>query len=398
MNTVLHTIDTWGPGGAETVCVELASKLDPTRFRSCAAVMRGGWVRDALRERGLDPIVLPMGRGPIDIRYLWRLATVVRQRDVALVQSHLPASNLHAGLVGRYLGIPSVATFHGTSDVSARDRWARLKLRLIASRASRLVFVSDALRRHFSRSHAIGDERAVVVHNGIDPEQFFPAPHDGLRSELGLPESGVLVGAVGNVRPAKAYDELLRVAASLRDSDPDIRFVVAGERSEPLYGELLVRRRELRVEDRVFFLGFRPDAAAFLNGIDLYLSTSTSEGFSLTTVQAMACGLAVVATRSGGPEEIVTDGADGFLVPVGDAPAIARAVSSLALDVQRRQRFGEAGRESVLRRFTVRQMVAAYESIYDELLGPQHRSRHERHSVSGGPCDQSPPRYSSSAL
>jgi glycosyltransferase involved in cell wall biosynthesis len=366
---VLHTIDTWGPGGAETVCVELAAGLDRARFCSSAAVIREGWVHDALRARGLDTSIVRTGRGPIDVAYLWRLTALARRERAALLQSHLLTANLYGALAARMLGIPAVATFHGMVDVAPDDRWATLKLRLITANVSRLVFVSEALRRHFHQLYAVSDARTAVIPNGIDTEHYRPAPNRLLRAELGLDDDVILVGAIGNVRPAKGYDDLLRVAAILRDERPRIRFVVVGERTEPLHGHLSALSRELGTEDRVIFLGYRTDIATLLNGLDLYVSTSTSEGFSLTAIQAMACGLAVIATRSGGPQEIITDGRDGMLLPVGDAVAIAGALARLATDGTLRRQLGESGRETVLRRFTLERMISAYEAVYESALG-----------------------------
>jgi glycosyltransferase involved in cell wall biosynthesis len=368
LKTVMHTVDTWGPGGAETVCVELAAGLDPSRFRSVASAIREGWVNDALRARGIDTSMTRTGRGPIDVAYLWRIAALARRKRADLIQSHLLTANLYCALASRMLGIPSVATFHGMVDVKANDRLGALKLRLITANVARLVFVSEALRQHFIRAHRVDDRRTVVVPNGIDPAIFRAAPHRALRAELGFADDIIIVGAAGNIRPAKGYDDLIRVAAKLRESCPRLRFVVAGEPGEPLYTSLLELRRQLGVEDRVTFLGFRGDIAAFHNGIDLYVSTSTSEGFSLTTIQAMATALAVVATRSGGPEEIVTDGVDGILVPVGDPDAMARVLAELTAHPERQRALGQAGRETVLRRFTLARMISSYEDLYERAL------------------------------
>ena len=367
MKTVLHTIDTTGPGGAETVCVELAAGLDPARYRSEIAVLGPGWLYDALRSRHLDPTIVRTARVPVDVPFLFRLITLARRHSAGLIQTHLLGTGLYGTLAARLLRLPAVATFHGLVDVAPNDRRAGLKLRAIAANASRVVVPSDALGRHLEARFPVVAGRLVVVPNGIDPDAFRPAPRRDLRAELGAPDETILVGSVGNVRPAKAYDVLLRVAARLVDRRPQIRFAIAGDPGQPLFDELRALHSRLGLRDRVVFVGFREDVATFLNGVDIYLSTSTSEGFSLTCLQAMACGVPVVATRSGGPEEILTDGEDGILVPVNDEEAIAAAVENLAMDAGSRRRLGLAGREKVRARFTVRRMVAAYEAIYAEL-------------------------------
>ena len=368
IRTVLHVIDTWGPGGAETVCVEVAGGLDPARWRSRGSVIKEGWVYDTMRQRGLAPTIVPVGRGVFDVGFLMGLRRLGRREGATLLQTHLAEANLYGALAGRLLGVPSVATFHGFQDFGGRGAKARLKLQLTARGATRLVFVSDALRREFLRRVALDPRRTAVIHNGIDTELFTPRRSDTLRRELQLGPDAVLVGAVGNVREAKAYDTLLHTAALALQRDPCLRFVVAGRHRPPLSDELLALRARLGLESRVHFLGFREDPAVVINGLDVYLSTSRSEGFSLTVVQAMACAVPVIATRSGGPEEIVTDGVDGILVAVDDVPSLAGAVCDVAGDAALRQRLGAAGRRTAVERFSVRKMVDAYTALYDELL------------------------------
>jgi glycosyltransferase involved in cell wall biosynthesis len=352
--------------------LELAAGVASPSLRSCGAVTGPGWLYDAMSANGIDVSLAPTRAGSFDAAYLWRLLSVARRQRAALIQSHLLGANLYSSAVARLLGIPAVATFHGMVDIAVDDRWARAKLRLIQANVSHLVFVSHALRAHFQKHFGSADgnraDRSVVIANGIDPDQFRPEPNRDLRAELGVSSDVLLVGAVGNVRRAKGYDDLLRVAAALRDECPNVRFVVAGQRTEPLYGRLLEQRRALGIDDRVTFVGFRDDTASFLNGVDLYLSTSTSEGFSLTTIQAMACGVPAIATRSGGPEEIITDGLDGVLVPVSDPKEAAGAIARLASDVAARRQLGGAGRRTVLQRFTKKAMIGAYAAIYEECL------------------------------
>lgn len=366
--TVLHVIETWGVGGAETVCVDVASGIDRSRFRSIGAVQREGWVYETMRARGLEPVVVRPGKHMRDLTYLWGLVRVCRRERVRLLQSHLVTSSLYTCVVGRLLSIPVVSTFHGVIDFDPRRRLARVEARTISRLAARLVFVSEGLRKEFLATYRARADRTVVIHNGIDADAFRPAPDRALRQRLGIPEAAIVVAAVGNIRTAKAYDELLRVADRLRDAQPPMHFVIAGWERQPLYDQLLQLRQELRLEDRVSFLGYVDDPRTVFGSADIYLSTSSTEGFSLTTVQAMASELPVVVTRSGGPEEIVTDRVDGLLFPVGATSEIAGALAALATNVAERRRLGEAGRQTVLRRFTTDRMVARYQQVYDELV------------------------------
>lgn len=369
IKTVLHVIDTWGPGGAETVCIDLATGLDRSRFRSIGVAIREGWVFDQMDAKGLAPTIVRTGRGPFDVGFLAGLIRVCRRESPSILQSHLPTANLYSAIAGRLLSIPVVTTFHGTVDFDPSARFARLKALSISRLSGKRVFVSDGLRRQYLATHSAGERGTVVIHNGVDPMFFQPAPDSRLRQLLGLAPQTIIIGAVGNTTRAKGYDALLRVAARLHESGVPVHVVVAGREREPMFGELLRMRSELGLDAVVSFIGFLEDTRLVYSGADIYVSTSVSEGFSLTTVQAMSSGLPVVATRSGGPQEIISNGADGLLFDVGDTTGIAAALTGLAMNPAERMRLGNAARQKVLSHFTNERMAEQYEHVYDALLG-----------------------------
>jgi glycosyltransferase involved in cell wall biosynthesis len=258
--------------------------------------------------------------------------------------------------------------------VSTADRLRYVKFRIIDRRASHAVFVSSSLRDSFQDFGHFKRLQTHVVHNGIDATLFRPAPDRSFRRELGVEDDEVLVGAIGNIRVSKAYPVLLQAAAQLRRETRRCRFVIVGRGDDSLHDDLLRQRRELGLERDVILAGFREDIPRVMNNLDVYVLSSSAEGFSLTTVQAMACGIPVLATRCGGPEEIVDDGETGMLVPPNDPAALARAIETLVADPGMRARFGTAGRATVERRFALRSMVSGYENIYRETVADFGRS------------------------
>lgn len=364
---ILHVIDSWGAGGAETVFTDLASGLDPARFESFAAVPRASeWVYEELRRRGLKPAILPSG-GAFDLKHLVRLTRLIRQLRIDLVQAHTFGTTVYASAAGRLRGIPVVGTFHGFIDVAHGDPRRALKFRALAAGASRIVCVSASLRRELLAASPITPDHALVIFNGVDTDRFYPGRDEELRAELGIEPDELLVGAVGNVRRAKGYEVLLEAAGLLRRAGTKCRIVVAGLTGGTLFPELERRHAELGLGNAVRFIGFREDAERLYRALDVYLLTSHSEGFSLSTVQALASGLPVVATRCGGPEEIITDGADGLLTTPGSASEIANAIQSLAADGALRSRLSTAARTAAVSRFSTATMLGRYEQLYDEL-------------------------------
>lgn len=362
---VAHLIDTGGPGGAETIFIQLVRGLPSRGWGPVTVVPEPGWLRDRLESAGLDNVLVESQRS-FDVPYLYRLVRLFRRTGVDVVQTHLLGSAVYGGVAAAVCGLPVVSTFHGTVDIVPTSVLSRAKLRLVDRLGSRLVFVSETLRRHVLETTPIARDRTVVIQNGIDVDQYRIQGDGAFRSELGLGEEEILVGAVGNVRPAKNYELLLKVAERLHRRDPRYRFVVVGERGNDLARRLERTRTARDLEGVVHFLGLRDDIPRVLAALDLYLLTSSSEGFSLSTVEAMASGLPPVATRCGGPEEIIEDGVDGRLVDAGSPEALAGAIEELVGAPERVRKMGRAARRKAKREFSLEKMMAKYAELYEE--------------------------------
>ncbi len=363
---VLHLIDTGGPGGAETVFSQLAQAFPHDIGRPIVVVSREGWLAEQLRERGLTPVALNP-RGSFNIGYLGELVRLIRAHHVHLVVAHLFGSMLYGGLAGRLTGVPVIGVLHGQTDL-AGARLAALKNTLVRNTLAHTVFVSDPLRQELNALLRLPAERTSVITNGVDTERFTPGTDGTLRAELQLPPGLPLAGAIGNVRRPKGYDVLLRAWRALLDAGTKAHLAIVGEGSGSLMQELLALRTTLGLEQDVTFLGLRADVVNVLRSLDMLVSSSTTEGFSIVCVEAMACGVPVVATRSGGPESIIDDGVSGILVAVDDPLALAAGVRRVLRDSKLRTSMSSAGREQVERRFGHSRQIAAYAEIARRLL------------------------------
>ncbi len=367
---VLHLIDTAGPGGAETVFLNLAHGFSGREWESFAAVPRVDWLHSALEAKGLRPLVLKTA-GAFDWRYLRAITRTIQLLRPAIGQTHLLTTAVYGSIAGRVTGVPTVSTLHGSVDAPLHGAFRSAKFRLLNRREGKVVAVSDSLRDWLLSTTPLRADVIRVIPNGQDLSGLGPDPHSRqrIRRELGLSEDDFVVGAVGNVRPSKDYATLLRAASELAGwFEGKLRIVVAGQEGGDLSRSLRDLRDSLGLEGTVEFLGFRSDARDLYAAFDLYVLSSSSEGFSLTVVEAMASGLPIVATRCGGPEEILRDGCTGLLVPVGDPRALAEAIHSLAHDRQRRAGLGADARADALARFGLQGMIDRYASLYREML------------------------------
>jgi glycosyltransferase involved in cell wall biosynthesis len=369
--TILHTIETSGPGGAENVLLLLASRLDPERFRSVVVINEPGWLEDRLRDLGLQTVRVQWNSW-WDFRLPRALARVVKDEKIDLIHSHLPDQNFYACLASRLSRCPAIVTYHGPvelSDSGTLRGW--LKLQLVKHTARKVVVVCDFVRDMLK---TIGFPEKILhrIYNGIETSRFTTAAVGRLRRELKCPPETVLIGMVANVRAPKGHEYFIRAARLIADRHPNTYFVISGDLHKTLAPPLFQLVSDLGLQDRLKFLGYRDDVPFILSDLDIFVLPSTSEGFPLVVLEAMACGKPVIATRCGGASEAVVEGQTGFMVPVADAPAIASRVIELLNQKEQSASMGQAARLRIESEFSVQAMVANYERLYESCI--PHRS------------------------
>jgi glycosyltransferase involved in cell wall biosynthesis len=367
MKTILHVIDTTGPGGAETIFTDLATRLPNDSYRCLVSIRGKGWLYEELGRRGVEPVILD-AKGSFNWQYLLRLVGLIRREKVDLIQSHLLGSNVYCSLAGLITRRPVVATFHGTVDIDNVEKLGNLKFGLINAGASCIVAVSDSLRRDIADKTSLSKNKTELIYNGIETADYRHPHSNALRQKFGWAEDEIIVGSLGNIRPAKGYDILLRAAALLGQGSHSYRFVIAGQCNTRLYDELIQIRHDLGLEERVLFLGFIDDAADFLSNLDMFLSTSISEGLPLSAIQAMVAALPIIATRCGGYQELLTEGENGWLVDVGDPQAIADAIEKVSDSRGLGEKLGKQARKHAIETFDMAVMLDNYTSVYERCM------------------------------
>ena len=362
MKTIRHVIDTTGPGGAETVFIGLADQLRQRGYRSLVVIRGPGWVNDQLVQRGFSPYIID-AKGSFNWRFLRELLRIIRREKVDVIQSHLLGSNVYCAMADMLARKPVVATFHGMVDVNPNERFRTAKLWLMNRGVSYFVAVSKNLRDAIHREGLLDPRKCEIIYNGIDTSRYGRSDSRVLRERLKLDEQAILIGSLGNVRPAKGYDLLIRAASKVVERYPHAHFVIAGDPKTSLQKKLNDLVDELGLAKHIHFLGFCDDSAGFLAQLDLFALSSTSEGLSIATIEALATGLPAVVTRCGGPEEIVTPDHDALMV-LPTAEDIAAGLSRMLEDSTLRERLAAAGQKTAQERFAVKAMLDAYERLY----------------------------------
>ncbi len=206
---------------------------------------------------------------------------------------------------------------------------------------------------------------AGAVEHGIDLSRFAPRNDISgavLRQTLGLPPSSVVFGTVGRLNEAKQQQRMLVALRTLIDQGEDAALAIVGDGE--LRAELERETDRLGLRDRVRFLGARSDVPELLAGMDVFLLSSRTEGYSLALVEASAAALPIVATDVGGNAEIVHDGRTGLLVPAGDDDRLAAAMAELLRNVSRREQLGRQARQWALEEGSLDAMCDGYERLY----------------------------------
>jgi sugar transferase (PEP-CTERM/EpsH1 system associated) len=342
-------------GGMEKLLVEFARHANRERFELVFVSLGGrGSVAEDIEACGWPVLALNAGEG-LSVRLLWRLWQVFRSWKVALVHTHNSKPLVYAGPAAKMAGVSHVIhTRHG-QRYQASTRTTRL-FQWASRLADRIVCVSQDSAR-LSVNERIPKEKISTIWNGIDLTRF---------RQVGPTNGGPAV-MVGRLSPEKDVETLIRAVPLVLASCPEFQLEIAG--NGPCLDQLRDIVSALAVANHVHFLREVQDVAGLLGRASIFVLPSLTEGISLTLLEAMACGLPVIATRVGGNPEVVIEGETGFLVPSHSPVDLAEAILQVIGDEEMGRRMGSAGRHRVEKDFDVSRMVADYEALYSDLQG-----------------------------
>ena len=377
MPTVLQVLPSLaGGGGVERGTLDISRALDAAGWRSL--IVTG---EEADEERataaGAHHAALPVARrnpvqAPGAIR---RLARLIAEEDVDLVHARSRWPAWLGYYAARRAGRPFVTTFHGAYSAG----WpGKRRYNAIMVRGARVIAISAFIARHVAETYGVGPDRIRTIPRGVDPSAFYPenvAPERiaALRDAWGVPDGRPIVMLPGRVTGWKGHLTLLDALARI-DEGVCCLFVGTVDTRREDYRARVERRIEaLGAPHTVRLTGPCRDMAAAYMLADVVVSPSLRpEGFGRVAAEAQAMGRRVIATAHGGACETVLDGESGWLVPPGDADALANALrEALGASPAERERMAAAGQAHVRRNFTLEGMCSATLDVYRELLPGQ---------------------------
>ena len=295
-----------------------------------------------------------------------------------LLHSHYWLSVCAAERLKAQLGIPHVATFHTLGEVKNRARAAEMEPVLRLEVEKKAVPIADALiaftaeeKDNLISIYGAQPEKVKVIPCGVDTDLFRPMDKGKARSELGLPNSSQILLFAGRIQPFKGIDILLRAVACLLDNRELHLFIIGGDsESDDELTRLRTLSTELGLDGKVTFSGAMEhgEMPLFYSAADICVVPSYHESFGLVAVEALACGIPVVASRVGGLATIIKDGETGYLVDKLSPEAFAQRLELLLGDEKLQRRMGDAARPSVMKyewSMVARQVL----NVYEELTG-----------------------------
>jgi glycosyltransferase involved in cell wall biosynthesis len=349
-------------GGAETVIRHLAQTVDRRRFNvTVCHLKQRGQIGDELARAGVDVVGLTEDSTTrVDYFTFLKLLKLLTLRRIDVIHTHTTHGLVDAGLCKLLRPrLRVVHTFHFGNYPHTRPRIMWME-RVFSRIADRLCAVGEAQRRQIRSVFGFRDGRIGTIRNGVMTARKLGDPQ--FRNRIGATDR-ILIGTIGTLIEQKGLRDLLQVARRIKDAGHSARFVIVGEGYlRPVLEGL---RASLGLEDVVVLTGWMTDAADHaLPTFDIFFQPSLWEAMSVVTLEAMAAGKPIVATRVGEASLIINDGVDGLLVSPGDVEGMAGALGRLIADPGLRARMGLAAREKIEAQFTVDHMTRAYEEVY----------------------------------
>jgi N-acetyl-alpha-D-glucosaminyl L-malate synthase BshA len=364
---------TYGGSGAVAteLGIELADRGHEVHFISYAQPFRLDHFRERIFFHEVEMDQYPLFEHP---PYSLALAVAIhdtaRKQELDLVHVHYAIPHATSAWIAEEMlrgeqDLKIVTTLHGTDItlVGLHPSFQAITQFSILKSAG-LTCVSEFLKDRTVEDFSVPRERIHVIPNFVDPEIFRRNKEPCHRATL-APHGERIIMHISNFRAVKRIPDVVEVFARLAAEVP-ARLVLVGD--GPERPRAVERAEELGVSDQLLFLGKHQSVDELLACADLFLLPSKNESFGLAALEALSCGVPVIASKMGGLPELVTHGETGFLFPMGNVQEMADAGLSLLKDPDRWTRFSEAARADAIGRFSTDRVVPMYEALYQDVL------------------------------
>lgn len=361
---VLFMITSMETGGAEVLLLDLMRSLDPARCQPELACLKhlGELGEQVARQ---FPAHHHLIRHKLDARVVGRLTKLMKARKIDAIVTVGAGDKMFWGrLAARRAGLPVIlSALHSTGWP---DNVGRLN-RMLTPITDAFIAVAEPHRQYLIEKEGFPASRVRLIPNGIDTGRFVadPLARQRFREQWNIPGEAPVVGIVAALRPEKNHELFLALSGTVGKEFPDARFLIVGDGVQRAKLEAIAATLDCR--SRIIFSGNSREIPAALSAMDLFVLTSHNEASPVSILEAMSCGLPVVAPRVGSVDRAVVHGTTGFLANAGDHDAFAGFWRTLLSDRDMARRFGEAGRKHVIRYGSLETMTRGYMELIEEI-------------------------------
>ncbi len=359
---ILFFIESGGPGGAERVVLSLVKGFQDRGYEILVATFRTGWFTDQLKKDSIEHILIE-SRNKYDLTLPFRISSLLKERKIDLLHSHLFDANFYGALGAKLAGVSHVATEHGDVHHIQTKRFFQLKLAAIRLLASKVTAVSQYTKDKLSHV-GFKEGSTVCIYN---PVPSFNQVSSSLRQKLGINESTWVWLHAANFRPVKDQSTLLQAFSLACTQNTNQLLLLAGDGPENHKLRDLVSA--LQLGEKVLFLGFREDLPELLHAADGFVLSSLSEAMPMSLLEAASAGLFIVSTDVGGIKEVITNNQTGLLVPPKSPEALSHALLYPLTHKEEAAIMSKAAQQYILKHFSKEIILSQYEKLYQGITG-----------------------------
>jgi glycosyltransferase involved in cell wall biosynthesis len=375
---LLYIITKLELGGAQKQLLSLIRGLDKEKYNLFLFTAKDGLlINEALAIKNLNlrrSIFLERRINPLkDLAALIEATVFIKKNKIQIVHTHSSKAGILGRFAARLAKVPLIIhtvhgwSFHDYQYVVINYLYLILE-RISASFTGKIIVVSD-FDRYKGLKNSIGcKNKYVLIRYGIEASQFEHKEKPGdFRKSLGLKDTDLVVGMAACFKPQKAPLDFIKLAKVIKISFSNVKFILVGDGR--LRQKVCALIKKLNLENQVILTGWRNDLSMILSSLDVFVLTSLWEGLPIVILEAMAAKVALVATDTGGIQEIVANAKSGYLVKPNDLLSMQAKVEALLKDPRLREEFTKASQAVILSgEFSLNRMVADTEKIYSSLL------------------------------
>jgi len=379
---VLHLVQSLGVGGAEVLLFHYINALGKDRYKHYVYIFgHKEFLIDRLKASGIpvclgpkrESIMNPIKFGIYLICLIGNLIRFIKKNRIQIIHSHLSNANQLAVAVGRLTGIPAFPTIHNTmAFLDRRNPWD-LRVHLVKAvnavvyrTAVKVIAVSQEIKEIVQKIYGLPESKVIVLKNGICLGDTKIEPVK-LEQEFHISSTTLKLIAVGTLSYQKAFEVLIRASVELKNRNI-VKFVVliVGEGEDRKNLEKLIR--DLKIENHVKLLGIRNDVMGLMKSCDIFVMPSRYEGLSIAMIEAMACGLPVVASDAPGIRSYINHEQNGLLFPIGDHKVLAEHMLWLIKDKGMRSALSNEARKCFENEYNMHKNIKPLDLVYQKYV------------------------------